>query len=82
MALAFTPIFMHLQGNNKEQDSGLRSTDYGMVMMAGVLAWSYICFLAFWHELPRSAENFCKFYFIAFSQVESRVDVSHTHKYI
>lgn len=25
------------------------------------------------HELPRSAENFCKFYFIAFSQVESLV---------
>jgi len=44
----------------------------------GSFFWSYICFLAswHWHKLPRSAENFCKFYFIAFSQVESRVDVS------
>jgi len=44
---------------------GSRKEEFcGAYLLAGLL-----------HELPRSAENFCKFYFIAFSQVESRVYV-------
>lgn len=43
----------------------------------GAGSWAYLL-VGPLHELPRSAQNFCKFYFIAFSQVESRVYASHS----